>query len=220
MIKDYPRAELPREKLVRLGPESLASSELIALILKTGTRGNDILKCSRQLICTRTLQEVSQMSLPELSTQLGKVKAMQLVAAFELGKRVQMQEQASQVHIQTSEDVLRLLQSRLLDKKKEHFFGLYLDARLNLIKLELLFIGTLNSSLVHPREIFYQAIKECASSIILCHNHPSGNPEPSDEDTRMTRQLMDASRIMGIDILDHVIIAGKNYLSMKEAGLL
>ncbi len=221
-IHDLPQAERPRERLQRLGPEALSSQELIALVLGRGVKGESVMVTAQRLLSTfGNLKNISEASLEELSSVkgVGLAKAAQLKAAFALAERAE-DSSGERVKIKTASDVVRLVRARLRDKKKEHFMILCLDTKNSLIKASNVSMGTLNASLVHPREVFKEAIQSLAHAIILVHNHPSGNPMPSDADIEITRRIIDAGRIVGIDVLDHVIIARERAFSFKEKGLI
>lgn len=221
-IHDLPRSERPRERLQRLGPEALSSQELLALILGRGVKGESVMVTAQRLLSTfGNLKNISQASLEELSSVrgMGIAKAAQLKAAFELSRRSE-EDSEEKISIKTATDVVRLLRPRLKDKKKEHFLILCLDTRNNVIRLSNVSVGTLNASLVHPREVFKEAIQALACSIILVHNHPSGKPEPSDADIEVTNRIIEAGRVVGIDVLDHIIITRDSAFSFKEKGLM
>ncbi|MFH1916836.1 MAG: DNA repair protein RadC [Nanoarchaeota archaeon] len=219
MFKDQPNEELPREKLMTNGVSALTNSDLLALIIRTGTSKRNVLETSKTILSTQSLDELAHAPFAEISQLLGRVKACQIVAAFELGRRALSAPYKKNI-IRCSRDAAHLLMPELAGKKQEHFIVLLLDTRLNLLKIETLFLGTLNSSLVHPREIFRLAIRNSASALILIHNHPSGNCEPSEEDIHITTIIQKAGKLVGIRVLDHVIIAGRTYSSMKERGLI
>lgn len=221
-IHDLPRSERPRERLQRLGPEALSSQELLALILGRCVKGESVMVTAQRLLSTfGNLKNISQASLEELSSVkgVGMAKASQLKAAFELSRRTE-ETLEEKVHISTATDVVKLLRPALKDKKKEHFLILCLDTRNNVIRISNVSVGTLNASLVHPREVFKEAIQTLACSIILVHNHPSGKTEPSDADMEVTKRIIEAGKIVGIDVLDHIIITRDSAFSFKEKGLM
>ena len=215
-IRDLPEEEKPREKLKKYGPASLKNYELMAVILGKGTRREGILELSKRIMSQYGDQAVfSQGDVDTLEKvlSLSPVQACQVVATFELGKRLFMK--PPEVFLRSPEEVFEYAKD-MARLKKEHLRGLYLDTRNKLIRDEVIAIGTLNASLAHPREIFHPAIESHAAAIILVHNHPSGDPSPSKDDIELTEQVYKASRIIEIDILDHVIIAGQDYCSLKE----
>ena len=221
-IHDLPRSERPRERLQKLGPEALSSQELLALILGRGIKGESVMVTAQRLMSAfGNVKGISQASLEELSAikGIGPAKAAQIKAVFEMARRKE-EDPNEKVSIRTSQDVIKLVRPRLKDKKKEYFLIICLDTGHSLIKISDISIGTLDANLVHPREVFKEAIQSLSSSIILVHNHPSGNTEPSDADLDITRRILEVGKIVGIDILDHVIIAKSSSLSFKERGLI
>lgn len=221
-IKDLPSSERPRERLEKQGAKALSDAELLAIVLRTGSRYESVLDLSKRIIRELNIKELSQASLNQLKTFKGisTTKASQLVACFELARRVHSNNNEEKIFLDSCGDVVRLLKSELRFLKREHFIGLYLDSRNCLLRKETISIGGLNSSIVHPRELFKLAFQESANSIILVHNHPSGIAEPSEDDIEITKMLIKASKIMGIDILDHVIIGENSHVSMAEKGII
>lgn len=209
----------PREKLRRLGPSALTNTELLALILGSGTRGANVLEVAERLLKKYGGERLVEVSLTELSTNrgVGKAKASTLIACFELARRLFKREEDEV--IKGPEEVYELTKE-IRTAKKEHVVALYLDARNRILKKETISIGSLTANIVHPREVFQPAVGLSAASVILVHNHPSGDPTPSQDDLALTRRLLEAGRIMGIEVLDHVIVGAKRFLSLKEEGLL
>jgi DNA repair protein RadC len=205
------------------GANGLSDAELLALVLRTGGGGRTALDLARGLMGgERTLRDIGTMTAGELMRVrgIGAAKAAELLAAFEIGRRAQAMRSPAPAVIRTPEDVARRMIPMLRDRPIEVFTVLVLDAK-NAVKCDLeLSSGTLNASLVHPREVFKAAIDRMAASVIVVHNHPSGNPEPSREDIEVTRQLAEAGRIVGIPLHDHIIVAGDRYTSLAERGLL
>ena len=227
-ITDLPEAERPREKLHALGAERLSTAELIAILLRTGTSGQSALETGNELLKRfQTIERLSAASIEELSEikGVGLAKAVQLKAAFELAARLPSSRENRQP-ITRPRDVADLLREPMQHYGVEQFHVLLLDTRNRLIRDVEVSRGTLNASLVHPREVFKEAVKASAASIVLVHNHPSGDPTPSSDDIKITRELVEAGRIMKIEVLDHIIIgkrttAGLNdYVSLKEMGVL
>ncbi len=215
-IRDLPEEEKPREKLRKYGPASLKNYELMAVILGKGTRKEGILELSKRIMSQYGDQAVfsqGEVDTLEKVLSLSPVQACQVVAAFELGKR--LFGRPTEVFLRSPEEVFEYAKD-MARLKKEHLRGLYLDTRNKLIRDEVIAIGTLNASLAHPREIFHPAIESHAAAIVLVHNHPSGDPLPSKDDIELTKQVHEASKIVDIDILDHVIIGTQNYCSLKE----
>jgi DNA repair protein RadC len=216
-IRDLPEEEKPREKLRKYGPASLRNDELMAVILGKGTRREGILELSKRIMSQYGEQAIfsrGDVNTLEKVLSLSPVQACQVVAAFELGKR--MFGRTTEVFLRSPEEVFEYAK-HMARLKKEHLRGLYLDTRNKLIRDEVIAIGTLNASLAHPREIFHPAIESHAAAILLVHNHPSGDPLPSKDDIELTKQVHEASKIVDIDVLDHVIIGSQSYYSLKES---
>lgn len=224
LIKELPKEERPRERLVAHGAETLSNTELLAIILKTGTRKQSALSMARSILKqTEGLQHLNEISVHELTEfeGIGTGKASQVMASIELGKRVSQSLTLRECNLQTiktPKDCFALLGHEMKYLEQEHFVVLSLDVKKKLIAKDTVFIGALDASLVHPREVFRTAVRRMASSIICAHNHPSGDAEPSLSDIMMTKQLIEASMMMDIPISDHVIIGGNNYSSLKAYG--
>ena len=215
-IRDLPEEEKPREKLRRHGPTALRNYELMAVVLGRGSRKEGILELSRRIISQYGNQALfSKGDVEKIEKVLGlsPVQACQLVASFELGKRLFGKQ--TEVFLRSPQEVFEYAKD-LIRLKKEYLRGLYVDTRNKLVRDEVIAIGTLNASLAHPREIFHPAIESHAAAIILVHNHPSGDPSPSKDDIELTKQIYKASKILDIEILDHVIIGNEKYFSLKE----
>jgi len=222
-MKDLPADDRPREKLLRLGAPALSDAELLAILVRTGTGRRSALEVARDVLNTgKTLRGISGKSPSELMRLqgIGEVKAVELSAAFELGRRVQGSTEEERVVVKSPQDVVRLMLPRMRDLSQEVFCVVVLDAKNGVRDVLELSRGTLNASLVHPREVFKAAIDHRAASIVVVHNHPSGNAEPSQEDADITAQLADAGKILGIPLHDHLILAGDGYTSFAERGLL
>ena len=221
-LHDLPKSERPRERLQKFGAEALSAQELLVLILGRGIPGESVTVTSQRLLSTfGNVKAISEASLEELGKVkgIGLAKASQIKAAFELAKRSE-EEMGEKISIKSSEDVVKLIRPKLKDKKKEYFLLLSLNSRNNLIRVSDVSIGTLNANLIHPREVFKEAIQSLAVSVVLVHNHPSGDATPSKDDIEITKQLIEASKIMDITILDHIIISDRDYKSMKDKELL
>jgi len=220
-IKDIPKAERPREKLIQKGPENLKDEELLAILIGTGIEGKSVLEIAKQILRKYSKKRLLKMKYEELSKikGIGPAKACIILASQELVKRALKIEDSGLPIVQTVNDVA-LQVGYIRDKSREHFIAIYLNARNELIFRKHIFIGTLNASLVHPREIFKEALEHNAASVILVHNHPSGDPTPSEDDLEITKRIVEAGKIMGIDILDHIIISKNKILSFKSKGLI
>jgi DNA repair protein RadC len=222
-IHDLPPADRPRERLQRLGAEALSAQEILAVILGRGIAGESVMVTAQRLLSQLGgLKGIAGASLEELSQVrgIGLAKAAQIKAAFELAQRTEgYAETSDKTTVKTPEDVFALAQGTLKGKKKEYFLAALLDTRNHLIKLAEISIGSLDGSIVHPREVYKEAISASAASVIFVHNHPSGDTEASEDDIRLTKRLAEVGEIVGIDVLDHVIIGGKSFRSMKREGL-
>jgi len=217
-IKDVSRDERPRERLKKHGADVLSSSELLAIVLRQGSKKENVLVMANKLLMNYNLDVLSKLSISELKKNfgVGEAKACQIVACFELGRRMASFNHKNKVEINSAEDIGKLFLPKLSPLKKENFKVVYLDSRKRMIKEETIFIGSLNASVVHPREIFEPAITEGVAAIILLHNHPSGDPTPSEDDLEITKQIVSSGKILGIEVLDHVIIGRNSYYSMRE----
>jgi DNA repair protein RadC len=220
-IKAWPRAERPREKLLQHGPPALSDSELLAILIRSGSGSENALEVARNILSAAgSLRRVASQNVQELEriAGIGSTKAVTLIAAFELGRRVQREIPDEEAIIRSPEDVSAIMIPLLRDALCEKFHVLVLDSKNGLIRNVELTSGTLNASLVHPREVFKTAIDYRAASVIVVHNHPSGNREPSREDIEITRQLSETGRIVGIPLHDHIIVAGNGFTSLAERG--
>ena len=223
-VRDLPASDRPRERLKRLGAEALSTAELIACITGSGTRGDSVVMTSQKLLSEfGNLQNIAAASIQELSKSrgIGEARAIQLKAAFEIGRRLADPDYAEKGNpVQSPEEAFTSMQEKLRGKKKEHFYVLCLDTRNRVSNKKQISIGNLDSSIVHPREVFKDAISSLAASVIFVHNHPSGDLEPSSEDVNLTRRLVDAGELLGIPVLDHIIVSDKGYTSLKSRNLL
>jgi DNA repair protein RadC len=219
LIKEMPLTERPRERLIESGASSLSNEELLAILLRTGRKDLSVLELAKDVLYhLESLEDLKRITVLELLQINGiKVaKATTIVAAIELGKRLSNLYLEPKKSIKSSYDVYHLLSSDLTHLEQEHFICLFLNTKSELIKKETLFIGTINQTLIHPREIFKHAIKLSASAIIFAHNHPSGDSTPSKADFQATTSLMESSVIMGIDVVDHIVIGNHEFYSLKD----
>jgi len=222
-VRDLPVSERPRERLQKFGAEALSAQEILALILGRGISGESVMVTAQRLLSQfGSLKGVASATLEELSKirGIGLAKAAQIKAVFELTSRLEgYQDSGKKETVKTPEDVVSLVRGRLKNKKKEYFLALLLDTRNQLIRAAEISIGSLDSSVVHPREVFKEAVAASAASVIFAHNHPSGDPAASEDDINLTKRLAQAGEIMGIDVLDHVIVGDQKFLSLKREGL-
>jgi len=218
-IKEMPKHLRPREKLVEKGPAGLKDKELLAILLGSGRAGKNVLEIAEEILVKHPMKNLLILDYEKLAQVkgIGPSKACSLLAAFELTKRALEVEDNNLPTINSARDAVAQLQE-LRIAKKENFIVLYLNARNQLIHKEIISIGTLNASLVHPREVFEPALRNLASQTIIAHNHPSGDITPSDEDLKITKRLREAGELLGIEVLDHIIIAENNFSSLKESG--
>jgi len=218
-IKDLPKVDRPREKLEKYGPEKLSNSELLAILLRSGQKGINVVELSKRILSKFSADGLAKANVKELKNTfgLGSAKSCEIVACFELGRRLLQNKQSAL--LLSPKDVWEELKD-IRDNKKEHFVIFFLDTRNQEIKREIISIGSLNANLVHPREVFEPAVRYLAAQIIVAHNHPSGDPSPSEEDLVITQKLVEAGKILGIELMDHVIVAQNSYFSFKEKGLL
>ena len=221
-ITGWPEGDRPREKLALNGAENLSSAELIAILLSTGTHKMNAVDIGKELINKfDTLEYLSQASLEELQELkgIGPAKAITLQAAFQLSRNMQKESAENQIiYCKSPEDVAKIFIPQLGHLKQEIFSIALLDSAGKFLRDREITRGIINASLIHPREVFRVAIKEAATSVILVHNHPSGQLSPSNEDLSITRQLVSVGEMVGIPVHDHLIIAGNKYLSLKESG--
>lgn len=216
-MKDVPLALRPQEKLLSVGSANLSDEELLAILLGTGTKKQNVLKLSSQVLRNYPLRQLSEQSPQELShvSGIGKVKATRILAAFELGARVYAPENLTKISIRSTQDVLHQLRD-IMTKKQEYLVVFYLNARYELIQREIVGQGRLNHMMITAKEIFIHAVASPCASIIVAHNHPSGDPNPSDDDIAFTKQIHEAGEVMGIPLLDHLIVAKSGYFSFRD----
>lgn len=221
-IHQLPVAERPRERLMKHGPETLATAELIAIILGSGMKGVPVLQLAQQILaCFGGLQEVADASVQELCQVhgLGRAKAIQLKAALSLGGRLSKEIHAPKGKLDAPLHVYNLLKEELQNQKQENFVVVLQDSKGCVITHQTISKGTLTNALVHPREVFYPAIRHKAASVILAHNHPSGDPTPSKEDFEVTNHLIRIGHLMGIPVNDHLVIGKNTYISLRQEGV-
>ena len=221
-IHDLPKEERPRERLVEFGEQALSVQELLQIILGRGIAGESIAITAQKLLSQfGSLQKLAEASIEELSLikGIGLAKATQIKAVFEIGRRISNQSLSyKSKELTNPKKVYQLIKSKLKDYHKEHFYIIVLNSR-NWSVAEVS-VGSLNASIVHPREVFAEAIKNNAASVIFVHNHPSGDTEPSEDDLEITKRLIEAGKILGIEVIDHIIVTKNDFLSFKEKKLI
>ena len=223
MLDDWPPGQRPRERLYWSGPDALADAELLALQLGSGVRGRSAIDVAREVLATYgSLNELAGRDAEELARVpgIGPAKAARLAATFEITRRLRARAPAARLTLGAPREVYAAFGPLMEDLQREVFRIALLDAKNGLLRDKVISEGTLSASLVHPREVFKPAILESAASIILLHNHPSGDPTPSREDLRLTRQLAEAARLMDLRIHDHVVIGRGRYVSLAEKGII
>jgi DNA repair protein RadC len=222
-MKDLPLAERPRERLQKYGAEVLSTPELLAILLRTGTSKMNVLELAHQLLSAfgglRNLIKADMEDLKKIKG-MGNCKAAEVKAAIELGKRIGSLDREERAVIRMPKDAAELIMQDMRYLDREHFRAILLNVKNQILDVVTISIGTVNSSLVHPRELFKDAIRTSSSGVILVHNHPSGDPSPSRQDKDLTTRLIEAGKVLGIEILDHIIIGDNRYVSFKETGLM
>ncbi len=223
-IKDIPTSERPRERLLLLGKESLSNEELLSIIIKTGTREKSVKDLALEVL--KSVDDITLLSNVTINKLLeikgiGTAKAIEILATIELGKRMNVKRKnTNNYKITTALDVYELVRDELIGRTQECFLVIYLNANNRIIERKILFMGTINKSIVHPREIFKNAYLVSASSIICVHNHPSGNKKPSREDINLTKALVEIGELQGIPVLDHLIVTEDDYFSFLDNHML
>ncbi|SDD24183.1 DNA repair protein RadC [Paenibacillus sp. UNCCL117] len=222
-LRDVPNEDRPRERMMQHGAEALSNAELLAILLRTGTIAESAVRLAERLLREsgglRKLADVSIEQLTEIKG-IGAAKALQIKAGIELGRRMARSAMNDAVTIRSPQDAAALLMEDMRYLQKEHFVCLFLNTKNHVIGQETLSMGSLNASIVHPREVFRAAIKRSSASIVCAHNHPSGDPTPSPEDIQLTQRLVEAGEIVGIEVLDHLIIGDRRFVSLKELGMM
>lgn len=223
MLKDVPEEDRPRERMIRRGREHLSNVELIALLLRTGSAGESVMALAQRVLSqTGGLKGLAQLSYHELTSihGIGPAKAVQVLAGIELGQRLMKVLPEERDVIRSPDDAVQLVMEEMRFLQQEHVVCMFLNTKNRVIEKKCIFIGSLNRSVVHPREIFREAIRCSAAGIICVHNHPSGDPTPSQEDIAITKRLQAAGETIGIDLIDHIIIGDQSYYSMREKGII
>ncbi len=225
-VKDLPESERPYEKLLDRGSEALSDAELLAIIIKTGTRNLQSIEVAQRVLSLnkyeKGLSGLYNLSIEQFKEVegIGEVKAMQIMAVLEFSKRLAKHKAVREFNIDSPASLAKIYMEEMRYLKQEHFKVVYLDTKNNIMGDKDVSIGTINSTLVHPREVFCDAVKHSAANIIVLHNHPSGDPSPSQEDEKVTIKLFEAGKILGINLLDHIIIGDGKYFNFKGKGIL
>lgn len=221
MIKDIPTEDRPRERLLSLGSSHLSNQEILAILLGSGTKDESVMDLSnRVLMHFEGIKLLSDATIEELTAikGIGPAKGVLILAAIEMGKRMSEYKPSERYIIRSPEDGANFVMEEMRTLSQEHFVVLFLNTKNQIIHRQTVFIGSLNASIVHPREVFREAVKRSAASIICAHNHPSGDPTPSQEDIHVTRRLVESGKMIGIELLDHLIIGDRKFVSLKEKG--
>src|SRR5690625_4096005 len=221
MIRDVTREECTRERLLKYGSTHLSNQEILAILLVSGTKDQSVMTLAhRMLMHFEGLKLLKDATIEELTSikGIGPAKGVMILAAIELGRRLNNFKSAEQITIRSPKNGADYVMEDMRTLKQEHFVVIFLNTKNEIIHRETIFKGSLNSSIVHPREVFREAVKRSAASIICFHNHPSGDPTPSQEDIHVTRRLADSGKMMGIEVLDHIIIGDRKFTSLKEKG--
>jgi DNA repair protein RadC len=219
-IRDMPEDERPRERLLKYGPEALSNAELLAIILRTGTQKENIVNLCSRIFSEYSIKQLSQANISKLTEihGIGTAKAAQIAAVFELARKLEGFTDEPKRKIRSPADVYSLLYPKMREQKRERLVALLLDTKNQVLREEVISIGSLNANIVHPREVFKAALMQSCASVILSHNHPSGDPTPSREDIAVTEKLVEGGKLLGIDVLDHVVIGDGRYVSLKDEG--
>ena len=220
LMHDVEESERPRERLFELGPGTLSDADLVALVFGSGSGGEGVLDVAARVTRSIHLRRLHQTAVEDLLAVkgMGPARAAQLLAAAEIGRR--LWPDADPIPLVRGPETIFELTADIRRSNREHFVGFYLNSRNQVLRREIISIGSLNASIVHPREVFIPALAVSAASLILAHNHPSGDPSPSEEDLAITRRITESGRLLGIELLDHVVVARDAYTSFKERRLL
>jgi len=222
MIRDVPKEERPRERLMKEGAGRLSNPELLSIVLRTGLRNESVMQLAQRVITQFSgVRGLRAATIEELMAVkgIGQTKAVEILATIEVGKRLMREADEESYVIHSPEDGANYVMDDMRFLSQEHFVTLFLNTKNQVIHRQTIFIGSLNASIVHPREVFKEAIKRSAASIICFHNHPSGDPTPSREDIDVTARLVECGLLLGIDVLDHIVIGDRKFISLKEKGV-
>ncbi len=222
LIRDLASEDRPRERLIQVGAQAVSTGELLAIILRTGARGESVLRLAERLLVEfGSLPGLSRASVTELTRVhgIGEAKAVEIKAALEIGRRLVSSAPEERPRVTSPADAANLLKSEMMFLEQEHLRVVLLDTRNRVLRIPTIYVGSLNASVVRIGELFRAAIRENAAALIVAHNHPSGDPSPSPEDIRVTRQIVAAGKLLDIDVLDHIVIGRPSFVSLKERGL-
>lgn len=222
MIRDMAENDRPRERLIKVGAEVLSTAELLAIILRSGTQGESVLRMAeRLLIQFDNLPGLARATITEMTAAkgVGEAKATEIKAALELGRRLVASAPEERVHVSSPDDAFHLLKSEMMFLDQEHLRLILLDTRNKVLRTPTIYVGSLNTSVIRVGELFRAAIRENAAAFIVAHNHPSGDPSPSPEDINVTRQIVQAGKLLDIEVLDHIVIGQNRFVSLKQRGL-
>ncbi|SDK40835.1 RadC family protein [Sediminibacillus albus] len=222
-IKNVPKQDRPRERLIEYGPAHLSNQDLLAILLGTGTKDESVTTLSQRVFMHfEGLSLLKDATIEELTAikGIGTAKGVLLLAAIEFGNRMHRFKPDERHVIRSPEDGADYVMEEMRNLNQEHFVCLFLNTKNQILHRQTIFIGSLNSSIVHPREVFREAVKRSAASIICAHNHPSGDPSPSQEDIHVTKRLLECGKMIGIELLDHLVIGDRKFVSLKEKGYL
>lgn len=221
-VKEMPLDERPRERLANEGPQALSTTELLAIILRVGVGGENVVSMAQRILANFDgLGGLSRASFAQITAErgLGPAKTAQIMAALELGRRLSAESPEERWQIRAPSDAAHILMPRIGHKEQEHFVVLYLDTRNRVVDRETLYKGSLNTSLVRIAEVFRGAVRRNCAAVIVAHNHPSGDPNPSPEDVALTRRLVEAGKLLEVDVLDHLVIGHNRFVSLRERSL-
>ncbi|ERJ12785.1 RadC family protein [Haloplasma contractile] len=219
LVRDMPLNERPREKFELKGPKQLNNQDLLAILIRTGTKEYSALNLAYEILKKfKTLDKLKICTIDQLTEikGIGRAKAIQILAAIEIGYRINATELERGLQIKSPSDCAKFLMDEVKNLEQEHFIGIYLDTKNKVLAKKTIFIGSLNRAICSPREVFKEALRHGCASIIVAHNHPSGDPTPSKEDIRVTQRLIDVGDLMGIEVLDHLVVGSQGYISLRE----
>jgi DNA repair protein RadC len=222
MIRDMAEYDRPRERLIKVGAEVLSTAELLAIVLRNGSQGENVLRLAERLLAQfDNLPGLARATITELTEThgVGPAKAAEIKAAMEIGRRLVAAAPEERPHVSTPDDAFHLLKSEMMFLDQEHLRLILLDTRNRVLRTPTIYVGSLNTSVIRVGELFRAAIRENAAAFIVAHNHPSGDPSPSPEDVNVTRQIVQAGKLLDVDVLDHIVIGRNRYVSLKQRGL-